>query len=181
MFPKRFIGFIETTCRSFGSGLSQSMNYGPDEIFSFLVGLFGSWVGYLVGIFGDRHSSGSQFVTAHCPDCSPTLHCHPPVAATPTICPLPLLSFTGLGCITVCCALGFAIGSCRPRFTGWATSQHRAAGGATVSLGEAPTPALPRARAPEALRLTLPAAAETVVWQSRRRSPTADGSEPGLH
>ena len=152
------------------------MNYGPNEVFSFVVGLFGCWVGYLFGIFGDWQSSGSQFVSAHCPDCNPVFHCHP-LAATPIACPLALLSFTGIGWIILCCALGFVVGTIRPRFTGWASSQHRAAGGASLSIGEPPAVTIPRARAPESLLLTLPAPAEPVVWESRRRSPIADGSQ----
>ena len=153
------------------------MNYGPDEVVSFLVGVFGSWVAYLFGWVGDRHSSGLQFIGASCPDCSPILHCHPQAAAPCLVCPTSLLSVTGIACITICCALGFAIGSCRLRFTGWATSQHRAAGGASVSLGEVPSAALPRTRALESLPLAIAAPSDPVVWQSRRRPPPSDGSQ----
>ena len=156
------------------------MNYGPEEVFSFVVGLIGSLVGYLFGWFGSHRNSGSQFVSALCPDCSPVLHCHPspPIAAA---CHIALFSWTGFACGIGLCATGFVVGACRPRLSGWATSQHRAVGGASLSIGERPAAAVPRARLTDGPSAPSPTSTvEPVVWQSRRRSPASDGSEPGL-
>ena len=150
------------------------MNYGPEQVFSFVVGLCWSLVGLFVGWFGfDRHS-GPQFVSAHCPDCAPILHCHPspPIIAS---CSVALCSWPGFYAGLGVFACAYLLGAW-PKLTGWASSQHRAAGGASLSIGERPAVSIPRERAADASVLTLPAPAETVVWQSRRRSPTADGS-----
>ena len=153
------------------------MAYGPEEVGTFLVGLSGSVIGYLCGWFGVDRTSGPIGFSAPCPDCAPVLHCHPSVPAT-TACPPPHFSFTGVALGIGLCATGYLFGACRPRVSGWVSSQHRAVGGADVTIGDRPVAAVTRARPTEAAfgSLSLPAA-EPAVWQSRRRSVNSDGSE----